>query len=166
MVQNLKQANPDVWKAFISLKSNPPPAPFFLKIDLPYNVSVGTDVVQNPIVIRIPTDPYGVWDFSSVVIQDIETICKIQPSTKDYLADLLITRNKRDKFVSVFGSSSVKLAIKLKSGYSVVTTNITTTEWLDNDELRVDVTQTDGIIRGVSIIARGYYDLKMIKKTG
>lgn len=166
ILQELKISNPRLWQAISGLKSNPPPMPYNYEISLPGKQNVVVKALGYSPILRMPTDPYGVWEIDSLILQSVEITCKIKPASSNYVADVLVSRNRRDTYVSIFKSSSTKLILKVGGDYSklIGATELGTTEFFDGDEFQLDVIQADGTISDVWIALRGYYNLKKLKK--
>lgn len=163
--QDLKQDNPRVWQAITSLKSYPQPMPFYAEIILPGNPAVGQDVLTHPVVIRLPIDPYNKWVVSSILLQDVMIACKAIPTTNDFVADILVSRDLGQSYTSIFNSSSAKCALKAngKYGTKIEQTEFGTTEWFDDDVIRVDIVQTDPSVQDCWIVLRGSANFKKFK---
>lgn len=164
--QDLKLTSPRVWQAITSLKSHPLPMPFVAEIVLPGTQTVGQDVLDHPCILKLPIDPYGVWEVSSVILQDLLIACKAKPSSSDYIVDILITRNNRETFTSIFHSDSIMAKIKANGDFQYLITGkeLGTIELRDNDGFRVDIVQADSTVKDCWIILRGYANLKKLKR--
>ena len=87
------------------------------------------------------------------------------PDTTDYVADVLITRNKRQTFDSLFKSTSSKAIIRIGTYLTKIDgSDLGTTELFDDDEVRVDVVQTDTTIQKVWIVFRGSLNYEKDKR--
>lgn len=161
MFQDLKQANARIWQAITSLKAPLTPLPFYMEITIPGSQAAGNDILSYPCILRLPQDPYGSWTVTSVIIQTITIISKSPATTTDFVADLLITRDKRNKFQSIFNSSSRK-AILQKTAYvnDIGDKELSISEFFEGDEFRVDLISTDSLVGGVWILLRGFANMK------
>lgn len=164
--QDLKITTPRVWQAITSLKSLMAPMPFYAEVILPGVQAVGTDVLDHPVILKLPVDPYGVWAITSVLIQEIVVACKIRPTSSDYIADILGSRDKGQNYVSIFNSNSKKAYLKANGDFRTVIgpTELGANEAFDGDMVRIDIIQADGTVSGVWILIRGYANLKKLKR--
>ena len=161
MFQDLKQDNPRVWQAITSLQSNPPPQAFYAEIILAGSQLEEQDVLRHPCILRLPIDPYRMWKVQSVILQDIEIACKQMPQDKDFIVDILISRNKRVTFNSIFLSSANLPTIKVGGTYynKISGASIGTNELFEDDEFRVDIIQADNFVLDCWIVIRGTANL-------
>lgn len=164
--QDLKLSNPRVWQAVTSLTSYPQPIPFYAEIILPGTPAVGTDVLNHPCIVRLPTDPYNKWTVTSVLLTDVMIACKQIPTANDFVADVLISTDLRKTFSSIFNSRSLKCALKANGKFvtKIQTSELGTTELFDDDEFRIDVLQTDTAVKDVWIVLRGAANIKKYKR--
>jgi len=160
LFQDLKLDNPRVWQAITSLQANLPPQAFYAEIVLAGQVQVGTDVLNHPCILRLPIDPYRMWKVQSVILQDIEIACKVPPQSSDFTVDILITRNQRVTFNSIFTSPSNLATVKAGSYFNKISESaIGTKELFEDDEFRVDVVSADSTVTDAWIVIRGTANL-------
>jgi hypothetical protein len=155
----LKLNDPRVWQAITSLTSNPPPQAFYAEIVLAGPQEEAQDVLYHPCVLRLPIDPYRMWKVQSVILQDVAIYCKGSPATNDFSVDVLITRNNRATFTSIFLSGNVP-TIKV-GNYSgkISDAGIGTKELFEDDEFRIDVVSTDMSVASCWLVIRGTANL-------
>lgn len=163
--QDLKKDNPRVWQAISTLTSYPEPIPFYAEIILPGTPAIGTDVLTHPVIIRLPIDPYQKWEVTSVILQDVMIACKVVPTTNDFVADVLVSRDLRKSFTSIFNSDSKKCALKANGKFvtKIQSSELGTQELFDDDEIRVDIIQDDPGVKDCWIVIRGSANIKKLK---
>lgn len=162
MLQDLRSSDPRVWQAITSLDSHRVPIYFYAEIILPGNQTVAQDVLCHACILRLPIDPYRMWKVQSVLLQDVTITCKQMPTTADYTVDVLITRNKRETFTSLFLSTSQLPTIRPNGDYEIqldAKMNLGTVELFDNDEFRVDVVSADETVKDCWLVFRGVTNL-------
>lgn len=159
--QDLKKTDPRVWQAITSLKAHLAPEPFYAEVMLSGKQTVANDVLDHPCILRLPIDPYGIFTYKSILLQDCTVVCKVPPVFQDYVADVLITRNQRQTFTSIFKSDSKKAIIRVGTYETKLDFGVFgTTELYDDDEFRIDVLQADSAIRDCWIMLRGTADFE------
>lgn len=166
-LQDLKQANPRLWQVITSLRTLPMPQAFYAEIILPGAQVAGQDVLDNPVILRLPQDMYNVWNYNSVLLQDVSIACKVMPTTQDYIVDILITRDLRKHWTSIFKSTSKLPRIQVNGNFWTVIDNsdLSTTELLDGDEFRIDVIQADASVANVGLLIRGNANIQRNRPT-
>lgn len=157
MFQDLRTKEPRVWQAITSLKAFPAPQPFYAEIILGGKQKAKKDVLTHPCILQLPLDPYKMWKTQSVILIDGAISCKVPPKDSDYLVDILITRNQRKTYTSIFTSESTMPRLKPNSSVYVKyeASNFGTTELYADDEFRVDILQADSTVEDCWLILRG-----------
>jgi len=167
LFQDLKIDNPRVWQAITSLQASLPPQSFYSEIILGGQLIVATDVLYHPCILRLPIDPYRMWKVQSIILQDIEIACKTPPQDSDFTVDILITRNQRATFNSIFTSPSNLATVKVGNYFNKISESaIGTKELFEDDEFRVDIVSADSTVRDAWIVIRGTANLLKDKPIG
>ena len=159
--QDLKTSNSRLWQAITSLKAYMAPMPINYEFST-YNSNLAPAAnIAPPCIVRLPTDPYGKWKVQSILIQDITLVSKTKPTSGQIVVDILVSRDKRRNYFSIFKSTSDKAIVRSGGDYwsKIEIKELGTTELFEEDDIRIDLLQAGSGVANFWLLLRGTANL-------